>query len=327
VGYTFGAMRFFLLIIVAAATVVNGQKPEAQSGPDKRHSTPQSKDAGDSGTGTVVVVSQQTTDGQKDDHPAKPTSYFEELLLPANALTLALVIVGMGGIAVAIFSLHKIEKQITEMRRQVDLMFGQLRAMHEQVAEMSEQTSLLRTYVGHTETTATAAKESADALINSERGWVLAEIQWSKTGFDHVITGSSTTSETEERNQRDILSLNVSLVCKNQGKTPAWIMRKRIIFRAFESVPTLPDYTWNNNEDFDTHGPEPIGVGGESSEDTTLRCEGRLDSKYLIVYGFVKYRDVFSPDRETRFGYIITNSRRFVRIPGVLDLWKYNDYT
>jgi hypothetical protein len=52
----------------------------------------------------------------------------------------------------------------------------QLRAMHEQVTQMSEQTALLREYVGHTETTAIAAKASADAardsielVVNKER--------------------------------------------------------------------------------------------------------------------------------------------------------------
>ena len=50
--------------------------------------------------------------------------------------------------------------------------------------------------------------------------------------------------------------------------------------------------------------------------------------KFLVIYGYIKYRDIFSPDeRETRFGYKITDDYRLERISGSGDFWQYNSYT
>lgn len=44
----------------------------------------------------------------------------------------------------------------------------------------------------------------------------------------------------------------------------------------------------------------------------------------MVVYGIVKYRDIFDKLRETTFGYRITPSRELVRLEGK---GEYNKYT
>ncbi len=172
-------MRVLVLALAFVSVVVNGQESKPHSDTYKRHAATERTGTPDTAGQTVIVVNQQAPQGQENNHPSQRPSHLHEYLLPANVLTLALVLVGIGGIIAAVVTLRKIDEQITEMRRQVDVMFGQLRAMHEQVAEMSAQTGLLTDYVTETKTianagivSANAAKTSADIAAAELKQWV-----------------------------------------------------------------------------------------------------------------------------------------------------------
>src|ERR1700693_5331427 len=116
-------MRWIVLAVIGGAMMVYGQEAKPHSNTDKRNSATESNDAANPTGQTVVVVNQQAAQGQQNDHPAKSPSYLHELLLPPNIPNLALVLVGIGGIVIAIRTLKAVGKQIAEMRRQGEVMF------------------------------------------------------------------------------------------------------------------------------------------------------------------------------------------------------------
>src|SRR5205085_12554940 len=114
----------------------------------------------------------------------------------------------------------------------------------------------------------------------------------------------------------------VVLTCRNEGRSPAWIEEKRARFQIVDVLPDKPELT---SAEFIQAGPEPIGVGRANQiawQATATGHEGF--GKMMVVYGIVKYRDIFDKLRETTFGYRITPSREFVRLEGRPE---YNKYT
>ncbi len=188
------------------------------------------------------------------------------------------------------------------------------------------QAFLLKKTLEKTGIAAEAAKASADALINSERAWIMAQIIWSAEmpgAADptrlRVIEGTGSEGET--------LSVDVHLIYKNDGRTPGWITERRILFRQVEMLPLPPQFEVLPG-DHQVIGPEPLKVGGHGKVPAILTVAGRREQgKKLVIYGFIKYRDVFEPERVTRFGYVITPNNRIERIVGDGDWWQYNSYT
>ncbi|MGA8215602.1 MAG: hypothetical protein WB799_18535 [Candidatus Sulfotelmatobacter sp.] len=87
-------MKPLAFAIILVATMINGQEAKPHSDADRRNSAATSADATPHTAGqTVVVVNQQPSQGQENNHSSKPPSYLHELLLPQNLPNLALVIV------------------------------------------------------------------------------------------------------------------------------------------------------------------------------------------------------------------------------------------
>jgi len=152
-----------------------------------------------------------------------------------------------------------------------------------------------------------------------ERAWVLAEIQWQE-GEGHVFQGHSIEGKTERRNTAAF----VQLVCKNEGNSPAWIEEKRMKFAIFSTLPEKPPL---EKADIIQHGREPLGVGRIDEPITRQTAmplaEGQAEHGQLsIIYGAVKYRDVFGKRRITTFGYQVTMDFKLKRLEGYP---KYND--
>lgn len=142
--------------------------------------------------------------------------------------SLMLVIVGFLQVCLLWGTLNAIRRQADDMTRQVDLAFGQLRAMHEQIAEMSVQTDVLERSVDVAKESAEAAKKSADAallnaqvVINSERPWLFIKIEISAARYDGAGL---------------VDNLGFSVSFHNYGKTPAEIV-------SFEQSPDCRDST------------------------------------------------------------------------------------
>lgn len=159
---------------------------------------------------------------------------------------------------------------------------------------------------------AVAARASADALINSERAWIMVDIEhhndkWADRKV-HMLEGSGWGGNTT--------SFFGVLVCRNEGKSPAWVDEKRA---KFEIVDSLPDTPRLESTEIIQVGPEPIGIGEALPREVRSpwipEAIGHQElGKISVVYGVVRYRDIFDRRHETVFGYRITPSGEFVRI-------------
>ena len=157
----------------------------------------------------------------------------------------------------------------------------------------------------HRETLAQLAvsQKQADALINSERAWVMVTVEW--YGEAHVLEGSGTGETT---------GIYVVLNCSNEGRSPAWIEEKRARFQIVDALADTPELA---SAESVRAGPEPIGVGKTNQIAWMATATGHESpGKMMVVYGVVKYRDIFDKLRETMFGYRITPSRELVRLEG-----------
>jgi hypothetical protein len=122
--------------------------------------------------------------------------------------------------------------------------------------------------------TASAAKAAllnAQALINSERAWIMAEL--SSYGKDpeifEVVEG--TTDFSGERAVETTRVKLAKLTCKNQGRSPAWIdaVYGQVSIDGVDILAT----TEIDPSKTGSHGPMgPIGPGGEASRGLELVC-------------------------------------------------------
>jgi hypothetical protein len=153
---------------------------------------------------------------------------------------------------------------------------------------------------------ANAATKSADALINSERAWVIAELipqalrfggQWARfIGNNHV------TLTTEELLAGHHLRYNLRFT--NMGRTPAQIIGFAILYTCLgKDVTDLPE----NAAGQDVHySPFELLLGdGKSIEidnhivDVRSYIRDDMDAiktleKTAVIHGWVKYRHMFS---------------------------------
>jgi hypothetical protein len=142
---------------------------------------------------------------------------------------------------------------------------------------------------------ADAAHKSADALVSAERAWVMVEVHWA------TQRGQLFRNESSDGTVRTMADVN--LICRNQGKTPAWITERHIRIEVTDSVAPQPQLQGAEI----SYDPEPLAVGGaDSFQHWSLIGDGWAgEGRFVLIYGVVKYRDVFSPSRETWFGYIV----------------------
>jgi hypothetical protein len=159
-----------------------------------------------------------------------------------------------------------------------------------------------------TEDAATAAKTSADAVINAERAWVMVDVE-------QVPGQGIRTVHTDLLTNEQSTMIYARLICKNDGKTPAWITEKRAglkIIGPHDKLPTEPELdslgVWQRE-------PEPLGVGRDSKKEITPQAKGTegFDDS-AILYGAIFYRDVFGRERKTVFGYRVTLGNEFKRL-------------
>jgi hypothetical protein len=173
---------------------------------------------------------------------------------------------------------------------------------------------LLREQAKSTEKAAQAAKDSADAVMNSERAWVLVEIT-GQNGKPSLIQSVNFGVRT--------WSVAVDISCSNQGRTPAWIVERRIALLPSIPVPEKPPLDSANLIE-----TEPITLlVGQSPFVTTQIVpsnEQITDEEHRILYGVIKYRDIYGKVRQTTFGYRVG---RFYMLDRMSDYPAYNEHT
>jgi hypothetical protein len=240
-------------------------------------------------------------------HPVTITSFPAKDWADWIAWSAGILLVGIGliGVFYGYRTLNVIEGQLKEIRA------------------AGIQTASL---IAQAEKHADAAKRSANALVNSERAWIMTEVKFSADVLGlpnptqlRIVEGVSDGIEN--------VSIDLSLICKNAGRTPAWITERVICFRNIAVLPNVPDFTVELGGDYRSPVLEPLNAGAESKTRWTLDCKGPTKAtNSLVVYGFVKYRDIFSPERETRFAYT-ARGLLLSRFASTEDYWEYNKYT
>jgi hypothetical protein len=173
----------------------------------------------------------------------------------------------------------------------------------------------LRTLNGQT----IAARKAAEALVSSERAWVMVDVE-PQPGRAYLLDGTSNDSS---GNPVYSTSAYVTCVCNNHGKTPAKIIEKRICLLA--GIVPLPK---EPNLDIPIVDAEPhyLPSGGYSKHDWSIEGKGgRGIANMVVIYGVVRYKHLFS-DQEvhTVFGYRLTVNGTLERLS---DYPKYNENT
>lgn len=163
-------------------------------------------------------------------------------------------------------------------------------------------------------------RQQTDVLINSERAWVMVEVE-PVPGAGPIWDGQTMTREIT-----DLIVGNTTftarIICKNDGKAPAWITEKHACLDIVDVLPKTPD--WGRTQSIQIE-PEPLSVGQIGKpKDEALTCKRRREiGKMVVLYGIIKYRDTFGDNRSTSFGYKVRDDGVLERLP----FPKYNENT
>jgi hypothetical protein len=112
--------------------------------------------------------------------------------------------------------------------------------------------------------------------------------------------------------------ISVKLRYINDGSSPAWITGKSarlLIVSAGEELPLIPQLA---KEDILEEGVDPVGPGKDDAFEWNATGNGRHSiNTVTIIYGVVRYRDIFWESRETWFCYQLIGyqgNRKLIRV-------------
>ncbi len=166
---------------------------------------------------------------------------------------------------------------------------------------------------------AQAANDNARALANSERAWVTVFVEWVKGATNLKTIGENSTQ------------VFVNLICSNRGHSPAWIVERAIKAEISDGF-YGPDISTVHDAEIDRQliPLAPTGVNGSRDDvPRKLYVPDTIGTKFVLIYGVVKYRDVFTPKgqlRETWFGFYTTEDSKYDP-PARIHQSDYNKYT
>lgn len=216
--------------------------------------------------------------------------------------TWGLVIVGGLGFWAAMRTLGVIRQQTNHIEQQV----REMQATSKQTDTLIQQATK---HADSAKNAAEAAFRNAQAVIDAQRAWILVDVE-RVPGMGGVFLGTTI----ERGIETEHTMLNVRVMCRNEGKTPAWITEKRAGLRIVKSIPLEPDL-----EGLEIIQPEPeaLAAGRDTTKDVSLTFnQQRADDEVSLVYGMVKYRDIFQVERQTVFAYRLNLSDRLERLAG-----------
>lgn len=139
--------------------------------------------------------------------------------------------------------------------------------------------------------TVMAIKKQSDAMVKSERAWVMVDLE--------KVPIAEITDATLE-------SFRVRCVCSNQGQTAARIIEKRCAVIAISGDDELPE---SPNLDIEIIDPVPhyLKANGDPWHrdwNITAKIVSSKNIQLFVVYGVVRYRHLFSDEiAQTTFGY------------------------
>jgi hypothetical protein len=188
---------------------------------------------------------------------------------------------------------------------------------HESVAIWLEGVALLAIFIWdridsrqqHEETLAqlNVSQKQVDALIKSERAWVIA----SPVNYSPQIGYAAFPDPQVSDIGKDTMNI-FGAAFKNTGDTPARITHSKVVYRYASNrkeIPAEPDYGERNPT------VDLLLVKQDSTVTLVYLQPNPLLNKlqyiavqqgegFLYAYGIVEYEDVFEKKRETRFGYL-----------------------
>jgi hypothetical protein len=233
----------------------------------------------------------QESPRQTDSPASNSESYFCNLIAPANLPNIYLALIGMGGVFVAIFT---------------------LKSIHHQAIQARKQTHILKNSAETAEKSADAAYLNAQAVINSERPWLLIQRDEHK---DSITKPNFFPLEETMSGQQRATYCHVFI--RNYGKTPAKVIAEVLELQIGENRSEPPDpgvFSKPKRIDNDIFPPEetlageawltPQGIIKLSDRDAILTHK----NKFLWLCGLIRYRDTFerenAPEHETRFCFV-----------------------
>lgn len=102
-------------------------------------------------------------------------------------------------------------------------------AIERQVQEMRSTSFQTDRLIEEAAKQSIAAKKSAEALINTERAWIMVELDW-VPGYPKVVLGGSSDIGAHT-------SAAIRFLYTNEGKTIAWIDEKLACFQIIKELP------------------------------------------------------------------------------------------
>ncbi len=131
-----------------------------------------------------------------------------------------------------------------------------------------------------------------------------------------------------EPNNETKTNISVKLRYINDGSSPAWITEKSarlVIVSRGEQLPAIPQLA---KEDILDKGMDPVGPGKEDNFEWSATGNGRHSIQTAtIIYGVVKYRDIFGESRETWFCYQLVGDRAHRKLNRVFCGPEYSKHT
>jgi len=319
-------LRLIMTVVALSVTTVAQQSPQKHTAQSTTHSQ--------NGTAKQTDSSPAVADAKKSIELQPPAPKEGQKQIDANkgevdwwgrisnvitaVATLALAVIGAIAACVALATLKEIQNQVGEMKGQRETMEGQLKTMQSQLATMERQTTHLETSVVVAQDAASAARDNA---IAAQEGSETA-----KQSVEMFI------SKERARLRIDLKPLKLSpifgsiyavdfAVCL-YGATPAFVVEARCTAHELPSSaidePELMDRAMlpmRSVPSVMSPGAQPMESSaylffdGEAKD--LMLSEIKADRFFVVVRGFIKYRDVFDCDRETKFRYV----------------WKYSPYS
>jgi hypothetical protein len=164
-----------------------------------------------------------------------------------------------------------------------------------------------------------AINRQTSANRNIERAWIMAELR---------CAPGTNLAQWNEPDGTTKTSIPIELYCINEGNSPAWITEKsaRMVIISGE-LPKIPELARGDILG-DADAVEPLAPGRDFKLDWIATGIGRHSIQTAtLIYGMVKYRDIFEKDRETWFCYQFVGYRTQRKLIRVMAAPGYNKNT
>jgi hypothetical protein len=255
-----------LAVFLAVAIPIDGRADTQDANAYKQASSSVS-------TPSPCPINQDATKGHQDDAHGKTYKYFRELIVPANVPNLILCVVGIAGVISAVCTLKWIARQTHYMKKQTGILIQYNRATRDAADAAIKN--------------ADAANRNIDLFISKERARVRVEVDtWTPTSGSPVSYKVNLYGPTAAFIIKTCAIAYIGGQNEPPALSPSIPIPSGVIL---PSSPTIDGFAFI----FPSFKLNP-------SQIADVR-EGRL---FIHFTGFIRYRDIFSPDeRTTKFKY------------------------